>query len=161
LGFGPKGATLAVMLYDGAVRRWDLPRGLEHAARRGHQCCVWGALSPDASAAAWPGLDQKVQVWNLAEGTLRAVLPVSACRCWAWAPDGQALAVGLGPGGHDISVCDSQTGAVQLELGNFPPPAACLAFSPDGHRLAVGAIDGTIDVWDRSTRERVWSCQGH
>jgi WD40 repeat protein len=161
LAFNPDNTTVVTRHYDGVVRRWATGTGAEQATLRSKQCSVWGALSPDGSCAAWPGLDQTVQLWDLLTDTLRAVLPIRAHRCLAWAPDGTTLAVEVEFGGQEIWLCDPTTGEVQVTLRTFTGPVTRLAFSPDGHRLAVGGIKGAIEVWDRRTGQLVWSGHSH
>jgi WD40 repeat protein len=160
LAFQPGGAALVALHADGTVRRWDIATGRGRDARQGRPCSARGALSTDGTAVAWPGRDKTVELWDLAKGTPRAVLPLPACRCWALAPDGRSLAIEAGAGSQEVWLCDTDTGGVELTLQRMNHPAACLAFSPDCRRLAVGTFDGAIEVWDRRTGQRVWSCPG-
>jgi WD40 repeat protein len=165
LAYDVAGPTLVALHYDGTVRRWDLATGRELAARRAKQCGLRGALSPDGRAAAWPGLNDKVHVWDLEAGKLRATLPISTKDIWAWAPawapDNKMLAAVTNAGNKQIRLCNLHNGQVQFDLRDGPGLATRLAFSPDGHRLAVGVSDGSVEVWGTRTGQCTWSCRGH
>ncbi|MET0279797.1 MAG: hypothetical protein ABW278_01555 [Steroidobacteraceae bacterium] len=63
----------------------------------------------------------------------------------AWAPDGNALAVGGGEG--RIQLVDAASGAVR-EFGEHLPGVLELAWQPKGALLASAGQDGSVRLWD-------------
>lgn len=61
-------------------------------------------------------------------------------------PDGDAIAT-VGPLDRAVRVWSTQSGELQLELGEHGEHVSTVAWSPRGDRIATAAGDGSIQVW--------------
>ncbi len=120
-------------------------------------------LATDASGRVLASVsdDKTLRLWDLADGTLRAVLrppiaPEAEGELYAVAltPDGaRAFAAGFTGGAWDgsfsIYVFDARAATLIARLPGLPAPVQHLAVSPDGSQLAA-ALGGRagIRVWD-------------
>ncbi len=79
------------------------------------------------------------------------------------APDGSVLAIAAHSTvrsiGNKIVVLDAATGDRRFALSVPRRPCTAMCFSPDGRYLACGS-NGTVQLWDLRTRERVRSITG-
>ncbi len=117
--------------------------------------------------------DKTLRLWDLPEGTPRAVLrppiaPEAEGELYAVAlsPDGRrAFAAGYTGATWDrafaIYVFDTTTGRLAARLPGLPAPVQHLAVSPDGTRLAA-ALGGRagIRVWDARNGSALWDDAG-
>ncbi len=114
--------------------------------------------------------DKTVRLWDLPEGTPRAVLrpPIGAEQegelyAVALAPDGSRAFAGgwtgaaWDNGSFAIYLWDTRSGALLGRLPGLPAPVQHLAVSPDGTRLAA-ALGGRagIRVWDARNGRLLW-----
>jgi hypothetical protein len=111
-------------------------------------------LAPDGSAlATWEhsGI-APVTVWDVATGKEVKKLDVEDVTTFAFAPDGQTLAMGTSLG--LIARWDVKT---WRERGSFGKGSSirCLAFAADAPVLASGHADGQVRVWDLSNEQEV------
>ena len=117
--------------------------------------------------------DKTLRLWDLPDGTLRAVLrppiaPEAEGELYAVAltPDGRrAFAAGWTGAAWDrsfvIYLFDTVTGRLLARLPGLPAPVQHLALSPDGARLAA-ALGGRagIRVWDARNGTPLWEDAG-
>jgi WD40 repeat protein len=78
-------------------------------------------------------------------------------------PDGRLASVGgsaLGTELGEVKIWNLSTGR-WLDLLGHTDMVECLACSPDGRRLATGSLDRTIQLWDTTTGEEVFTLRGH
>jgi RNA polymerase sigma factor (sigma-70 family) len=141
-------------LPDGALARLGTTRFL-HAAHVNHV-----AYSPDGGALA--SSDGSVYFWDPATGRERRRVETGMVRAFAYAPDGQSLAVQvldvrdpLVPGKPrpifpETSLIDAVSGR-EIRRFEGEGTASCLAFSSDGKVLARAIESGPsagITLWD-------------
>lgn len=121
------------------------------------------AVSPDG-ATVFVGGSQQFNALLAADGSTRAVLPISAdvyvhLNGATFSPDGRALATTGIPGGVVLwSVAD---GRLLRALG---PDDLCpngASFTPDGRRLVVATDRGAFVVFDVATGDTVSTWQAH
>jgi WD40 repeat protein len=157
LAYAPDGQLLAAGHFDCIVRLWQVGEGrlLHTLERQGYACMASGlAFSPDgrhlAGAGAQVGPDFVARVWQVADGSLVADLPLSAeSTDVAFSPDGQILAVAARDG---VTLWRMPDGTLVHTLEMAPDEegrtwATSLAFSPDGRRLAVARWSGDLELW--------------
>jgi WD40 repeat protein len=111
------------------------------------------AFSPDGSTLVSGCSDDKIRVWDVATGVLRATLEGHKDRVnsVAFSPDGLTLASGSCD--HTIRLWDVATGVLRLTLECCNRRVNSVAFSPDGLTLACGINFGKMKLWDVSTGE--------
>jgi WD40 repeat protein/serine/threonine protein kinase len=173
LDFSPDGRLLAAPCGGQTIKVWDLAKGEEVLAFRGHSkriICV--AFSPDGRLLASASQDQTVEVWDIAPGALDVKTPrftlkghLATVRGLAFSPDGRHLASAGGDTRGDkwLMLWDTSTGK---RLHKFPGEYTRytylnIAFSPDGRRLAAGSEDNTVKVWDVESGQEVFTLRGH
>ena len=97
------------------------------------------------------------QTWDVASGQQRAALlhlSGAAVTGLAFSPDGAVLA-SVGEDAQ-ITLWDTNSGAVQRTLVGHGDVIRGIAFSPDGAMLASGGLDAHVKLWDvASGRERL------
>ncbi len=175
VAYSPDGKTLATGSRDQAIILWDV----DSAEALGppleaHEGWVMGlAFSPDGHSLASASADGTVRIWHvggLLDGTEAAAHPLGPPLVghsnWvndvAWSPNGALLATASSD--NTVRLWDPwacmEPGAVTCEpLG--PPMTGHVAqvwrvaFHPagDGQYLVSGGADGTVLVWDLTTRE--------
>jgi WD40 repeat protein len=144
---------LAAGCEQGTIPYWhkDVTMGVRAGANtvhvlNGHRgpvlALVWrGALLASA------GADQKVILWNFADGKpAHTFTPAALVRALAVSPDGKVLA----SAGDEaaIQVWDAAAAKATTKLTAHADWVLALAFSGDGKLLASGGYDGTVRLWD-------------
>jgi hypothetical protein len=109
------------------------------------------AFAPDGRELAGLGADGKVRLWDCATGEGRLLHERSAghATAFAFAPDGETVAVGCNPG---LLLLD-RGGRRRRLLTGSTLYVFCLGYSPDGRFLAVGGYGGNGNrLFDLSRR---------
>jgi eukaryotic-like serine/threonine-protein kinase len=184
LAFSPDGRQLVsaggyyqdtVSTQPGEVRVWDVGKGRELFALRGHpMSAVGAAFSWDGRQVATASRDGTVKVWDLAR--VQEALAVRyggnthmyGAMSLAFTADSERV---LAPGGGDqAKVWDASTGAEDATLGGFGKSTVepdgrtviyagqqvtAVAASADGKRLVAASANGTVRVWDAATRKEL------
>lgn len=148
VAFAPKAPIVAAGQYQ-TIHLWNVATGQPIATFQGHSDRVNSlAFSPDGKWLASAG-DWSVVVWSLSEGQQHLTIKDEAeVQCVAWAPKGASIV----SGGEGLALWDPYTGAKQATLAGHTDTISSLAFSADGKTLASSSDDGTIRLWDITTR---------
>jgi len=168
LSFSPDGRRLAAAVFrQDAGYAWDLEND-QQIARLEHKLIYGLSFAPDGKTLATAGWDSKVRFWNVETGESERELAVAEkergndLRMYAvrYAPAGDLIATAHLDGTvrvwrvEDFSVRSS----FKVE-GRFIYGA--ISFSPDGLWLATGAMNGSVDLWDPLTGNRVQEAGRH
>jgi WD40 repeat protein len=175
LSYSPDGRWLAVASLGDGIWLHDLtfthpPRSLTRGSRR-------VVFSPDGRTIA-AGPDHRVTLWDAKTGELLATLaeadpaehdPVNGFTnlgALVFSPDGRWLAAGIG-GVFNHSVDAPQKVMVfdvaqrkQHRTFATPTQVSAVAFSADGKLLAAAGHNGTVWLWDTSSRDEIGRWQG-
>ena len=136
-------------------RTWHLPDGA--LARLGSRYIDGIAFSPDGST-----LFAGDRLWDVATGQNIPILKggeyavFSGVFSGVFSPDGATLVL---VNSGDLYLWDVETG--QHITTVRASSVRSVAFSPDGSTLASASSDGTIKLWNVSTRESIATLEGH
>ena len=147
---GPRGKTMAVADFEGAVHLVEFPGGRELKKYMGRKAGVTEiAFSPNGEFIAISRDDETINIWDIETGVLEsAYFGHSSDPRARFNADGTMVfsITNEGPefGKEDraVLVWDPLAGAKQVLQGKS---GGCLAFSPDGRRLVGGSVDSFVD----------------
>lgn len=147
---------------DGVLRRWDvvawpgelrLPLGSIDPNRK----CV--GFSPDGQMFFIVD-DQGTRIWEAASGEPRLFIPTqsppSRHSCIGFSRDSSRVALS---NGDTQAVIDLRDGRTLLSVTG--PVAEQIVFSPSEKQLVIARVNGTIDVLDADTGQRLRQLLGH
>src|SRR5208282_2556884 len=122
------------------------------------------AFSPDGKtlAAGYGRWDRhgKLRLWDVAGGRVRAEARTHlGLRSLAYAPDGEALALGDYHGSVTIYPARGAGGPRTWRAHDLRINA--MAFAPDGRVVATASWDKTVRLWDASSGEGLATLHGH
>jgi Tol biopolymer transport system component len=161
--FSPDGKWLASTNWNTtSIKLWDTTTGRIVRTLDGHKGVQDVAFSPDCKLIASGGFDKTVKLWNLATGDNIHTLEThsSIIESVAFSPDGKMLAAG-GENSRAVELWHLGTGQPLGALIGHTDGVVFVHFSPDGKRLASGSLDGTVRLWDVTTRRPVRTFEGN
>ena len=132
---------------------WDIEKGTPKATLSGHTRAVVGvAFSPDGKTLATAGSDNRMRVWDLADGRVSGSMWTDrsrrgGARSVSFSPDGALLAISFWPD-PTVKIVDARTGVELTAFSGHNDGVYAVQFSPDGKTLATGSIDRTVKLWD-------------
>jgi WD40 repeat protein/serine/threonine protein kinase len=154
--FSPDSKLVASAGWAGIVRVWDLATGKERKPLKDHDWVIFHvAFSPDGRHLVSGSGDATVRVWDVATGLQIACLEPhhnGSVTGVAFRADGNLLASASEDRG--VWVWDAKTWKLLERLSDPAAGVLSVAISPQKDlRLAWGGMDGTVKVWDQSTRK--------
>lgn len=163
VAFSPDGKLIAAVdtLADRTAVIWDVAtrRRWERTIGQHSKPLQRIAFSPDGKFLVTAGIDDEVQVWNVAENKMTFRFPKDRSLFWiGFHPREPILAIGA----DGVRFWDVRTGSETNLLVN--PPAhgvEKLAFSPNGKWIALGMGNGSVSVWDLATGHESHSFHEH
>jgi WD40 repeat protein len=137
----------------GEVKVWDLVKGGDASALRGHTDRVYSVAFGPENLLATCSADGTVRFWDpgLGEANSSAALTCfrgTAIHSMAMSPDGRRLATC--DAHHTLRLWDLTTGRSQI-LSGHEGFVFSVAFSPNGKLVASAGVDGTVRLWDGTT----------
>ncbi|MEX2554736.1 MAG: AAA family ATPase [Actinomycetota bacterium] len=163
VAFSPDGDRVAMGIYKGTARIWDVKTGTPLTTFPGHHGGVLAvAFSRDGSRLVTAAEDAIARVWDTATG--EQVLTFAghrvAIRQAVFSPDGTRLLT--------ASAGETRVWAISATGGRdwltVPGPRLRLggvAFSPDGSTFAVPRQQSGVTIWDANTGAAVRTIEGH
>ncbi len=152
---------LAARNEDGAVTLWDVLSAKEQYSIRGAGVEV--VFSEDGQRVA-AFQDTTVQVWDLTrdrEVDIYRQKPPRPSLFQAVSADGRLLATSAADA--TIAVSEVATGQELHKLQEHTGNVEWLSFHPNGQRLASASVDGTVKIWELSTKQGrvLFTLKGH
>ncbi|KAF9537268.1 WD_REPEATS_REGION domain-containing protein, partial [Mortierella hygrophila] len=161
--FSPDSQQIAFGGRDTTVRVWDLTRGEELLAMKGHTETITSVdYSPCGKLIASASDDETVRLWSSQTGESLFVLEDhnDGVTSVMFSPDGRQLV--SGDWSAVIRFWDAETGELVREFDSLDNLLS-LAYSPDGKWIASGHGDGPLKLWDAVSYEPgpVLELEGH
>jgi WD40 repeat protein len=145
--FSPRGDLLASGSDDRSVRLWNPATGAELGRMTEHGNGVTGvAFSPDGTSLAAQVRGDSCSLWDVTTGQLTLVFNLGGGTCVAFAPTGDAIAIGCGSLVRLLAADGRPDGSRRFDGGHHGTVSS-VAFSSDGSLLASGSADGRIFIW--------------
>ena len=178
--FSPDGKTVAFG-GSGEIRLWNTETGEEQEIPladwetdiRNMPRVSALAFSPDGTRLISGTQRGKIQMWNVATGGALAAFEEPTARenlgriaALAFSPDGTLLAAGTHSQVHlwDVNTRNKLFSVSTVHKRGrmiFHNSAEPLVFSPDGAILVSGTNNGTIQLWDVTTGNKITALDGH
>ncbi|HEX3147611.1 MAG TPA: serine/threonine-protein kinase [Gemmataceae bacterium] len=155
MAISPNGKILVSGTRNGEIVIWDVETRKEKFRKSGHEGAVVTSLTfaPNGDYVASAGSDKTVRIWNVKDGTQKAVLEKHGGPVYAVAFDPTSKILASAGWDRSIRLWDVET---SKDLKTFPTREDIwsLAFCPVGKHLFVGGQDRTarwMDVDNGST----------
>lgn len=161
--WSPDGLRIASGSYDESIRIWDVSTGEIDATLAAHTAAVNSvAWSADGVFLVSASVDRTIRIWDA--NTQAPSIEVSSDPVWvdgstisptsriSWSSSDEQFA---STDGADIHIWNARTGILQVTLLGGQSPVGSICWSPNGSEIACGREDGTIQIWDTSSRELV------
>jgi WD40 repeat protein len=165
LTYSPDGHTLATLYEGGDLTLWDTTtRRVQASLSDDADIGDAVAYSPDGRSLTTAGTyGHSIQVWDPITRRVRTTVerdpipPSGGASVIAYSPDGRILATG----GDGVVLWNTHTWHPIATLASRSEVNA-IAYSPDGRTLVTGGRrDGTVQVWDATTRHLRATLTGH
>ena len=152
----PSNSLLASASYDCLVKLWSLPDGRLIQSLQGHNGRLTAiAISPDGMFLASGGYDRQIRLWSLPDGDLLHTLPRQPDTIQALAFSSQKPILASATG-TTLQLWATQSGSLMHSLPTQFRSIRSMSFHPDGRTLALGSLNGTVDLWNISSRRSIW-----
>jgi RNA polymerase sigma factor (sigma-70 family) len=169
LSFTPDGSRLAAATFrQSSARIWDVNANQE-IAQLPHPEIYGLSFSPDGKTLATAGWDKRVRFWN--PDTKKVLREFEVTDTKNQGADTRLYAVCYSPTGElfataDMAACVHIWNVSDLSLRTTLKHDSgfmfgAVSFSPDGLFVATGVREGTVQVWDPRSGEKVWDRGKH
>nr|MBF2027412.1 serine/threonine protein kinase [Leptolyngbyaceae cyanobacterium C42_A2020_001] len=119
------------------------------------------ALSPTGQCFASSSFDKTISLWSLPEGTLQQTLTRHLHKVIGitFSPNGRIL---ISISSREIYIWSVQSGRLLRSLSDAETDnIRAIAFDAGGKTCIVGYLDGTIEVWNPHTGQRIYTISTH
>ncbi|MDT5093561.1 MAG: hypothetical protein QOH60_2924 [Mycobacterium sp.] len=159
------GRTIATASADKTIRLWNANTGKQIGEPGVHDGVVNAvAFSPDGSLLASASADSKIRLWEVHDSGPQLVATLEGhsggVLALAFDPNGTRLA----SVGHDAILRLWDVAKRQMIDRIFPQQFTTqlgVSWSPDNVTIATAAWDGSIQLWNADTGERLGTLEGH
>jgi hypothetical protein len=147
---------------------WDVNKGtccatIPHVGEQSSNRTTQGlAFTADGKMVATGGVNNKVRLWAVPDGTLARVIPGDSTHALATAPDGNLLAAySFGEVTFHEVASGKEVGRAGESAGGGAAWNCPLVFAADGRMLAVGGELGMIHLYEVATGGERRRFEGH
>ncbi len=166
--FSPNGSQALTGSSDGTAILWNINTGEKIHTLTGHSDIIYSAaFSPDGAMALTGSADRTAILWDVETGAKLYTFPEHADEVWhvEFSRDGSRILTGnleadpSDPNRTTTTIWDAKTGAKIHSLSI--PYIWAWALAPDGEKVVTGSADGTAQLWDAETGDRILTFTGH
>lgn len=161
IALSPNSKTIASGSEDGTVKLWDVETGKAIARWTEHtqnvESVCWSPNGERVLSGSWDGT---ARVWGVEDGeTILGPIKTELQQVFAvaYSPDGSNFATG---GFYGVKFWDSPTGDLLSTL-EHQSTVWCLGWTLDGKKFISGLWNGSIELFDTTTLQRIAVLQGH
>lgn len=161
IALSPNSKTIASGSEDGTVKLWDVETGKAIARWTEHtqnvESVCWSPNGERVLSGSWDGT---ARVWGVEDGeTILGPIKTELQQVFAvaYSPDGSNFATG---GFYGVKIWDSPTGDLLSTL-EHQSTVWCLGWTLDGKKFISGLWNGSIELFDTTTLQRIAVLQGH
>jgi WD40 repeat protein len=152
---------LVTATFDDKVAVWDAAGGrMRTAWVAGHGELHAVAVSTDGRAAFTAGRDGIMRVWNADTGRLARDWRAHEGAVTSLALSLDAAKIATTGGDGWVKLWNAASGSLNKDVGRLDVAATCVALGLDD-RVAAGAADGSIDLFDPATGQRLTRIAAH
>ncbi|ORX80566.1 WD40 repeat-like protein [Basidiobolus meristosporus CBS 931.73] len=139
---------------------WRIDTGEQVYEFAGHSDSVTSAkFSADGKYAATGGMDGRVKIWNIGDGSLLNTLEGPDEVVWIdWHPVGPVIIAGASDG--TVWMWHGVTGACMNVFAGHNGPVTCGQFTHDGKKIVTASEDCSLIVWDPKTATAIVKVTG-
>eukprot|EP00736_Rhodelphis_marinus_P011242 Rmarinus@m.3016 len=160
----PTGTLAVSTCQDKHMYFWDLRR--MECVKRISVGASFSAMSIDPSQPllVTASLDHTMRLWSLPAGEcLRQWYVEKTIRCVRFGTGNEILSCNLSSRFHlwDVSPSGEETTCPLREFEGDESGIRVVRFMPDSSKVVSGACSGVLEIWDKTSAERVKVLQGH
>lgn len=156
IAISPDSRWLVSASHDTTIKIWSLQTKTLVQTLTGHRDRVTDvAISPTGQLLASASHDKLIRLWAMPNGTLQQTLSghLHKINAIAFSPNGSIL---LSRSSRETRIWSVQTGRLLRSLADHRADTArAIAFSATGKVYAIGYLDGTIEVWNLASGQRL------
>jgi len=163
LAFSPDSRLLALATSDSGVKIWDSTLSKVVSTWETKENVIWGISFPSANSLVTLHGGGLVKLWNLnpqksaSQFQLSRTNTDASAHQYAVSPNGRYFAVSYSDG---IAVLYDSAGKVLATFKCQAEEAPIITFSSNGRLLATGGSDGTLKLWDTTSRRELLTLRG-
>ena len=148
MDFSPDSWTLAIGLWNGTIKLWDLNTHNMKILKAPAENVRITVASPDGHTLASGCKDGTIHLWDKTTGKTKTILEGHTKNIdhIVFSSDGKILATG--DGYWTTHLWDTESGQTTRVIGTHTEDLWSLALSPDGRLLAAGGRDAILPTWN-------------
>lgn len=152
LALTPDNRSLLSVGFDGAIRFWRFPLGIEFNRIQSPIHELFGiSVLGKRKWIAVGGASEEVFIWSFPEGTLVRTIPASNQGTLHIATTANSDLLAIAGRDHSLSIWNAASGNKIAQFPTHPSPVIGIALHPEAPIIFCGSRDGTIRLGDLNT----------